>query len=163
MTFARLLRSLHVGFLLLAVACAGCAATPKPEEREIPARVLDALIGSSRVRLSFEALVSRAVLAPDSDIRVTALGRDEHHSHHVVAIRKAEEPHRHDDHDLLVVMLKGYGEILIGQETKPVGPGSIVFIPRRTVHAFANKSLEPAVAYAIYSPPFDGKDRVAAE
>ena len=30
----------------------------------------------------------------------------------------------------------------------------------RTVHAFANRSGEPSVAYVVYSPPFDGKDRV---
>jgi hypothetical protein len=30
------------------------------------------------------------------------------------------------------------------------------------VHAFANQSGAPAVAYVVYTPPFDGKDRVDA-
>jgi mannose-6-phosphate isomerase-like protein (cupin superfamily) len=32
-------------------------------------------------------------------------------------------------------------------------------VPRGTVHAFRNTGKEPAVSYAIYTPPFDGKDR----
>jgi hypothetical protein len=28
------------------------------------------------------------------------------------------------------------------------------------VHAFRNQSPEPAVSYAVYLPPYDGKDRV---
>ena len=115
------------------------------------------------MRLSLDTLASRVELAPDSDFRAVLLGQDEHHSHHLVAIRSAEQPHRHDEHDLVVVMLEGHGEMLIGQETRPVGPGSILSIPRATVHAFSNQSPEPAIAYAIYTPPFDGKDRVAAE
>ena len=106
---------------------------------------------------------SRAVLAPDSDFRATLIGRDEHHSHHLVAIRNAETPHRHDEHDLLVVILEGHGTMLIGEQTRIVGAGSILYIPRHTRHAFANESAQPATAYAIYTPPFEGKDRVPME
>ena len=88
------------------------------------------------------------------------LARDAGTSQHVVAIRGAETPHRHDQHDLLVVMLRGHGRMRIGAEERPVGEGSILYVPRGTVHAFRNESPEPAVAFAVYLPAFDGKDRV---
>jgi mannose-6-phosphate isomerase-like protein (cupin superfamily) len=36
-------------------------------------------------------------------------------------------------------------------------------VPRGATHAFRNESEAPAVAYVVYTPPFDGKDRVAVE
>jgi mannose-6-phosphate isomerase-like protein (cupin superfamily) len=36
-------------------------------------------------------------------------------------------------------------------------------VPRGTPHAFANESGEPALAYAVYVPAFDGQDRVPVE
>jgi mannose-6-phosphate isomerase-like protein (cupin superfamily) len=41
-----------------------------------------------------------------------------------------------------------------------VGEGSILYVPRGSVHAFRNQASEPAVAYALYAPAFDGRDRV---
>jgi mannose-6-phosphate isomerase-like protein (cupin superfamily) len=45
-------------------------------------------------------------------------------------------------------------------ETKEEGDGSVVFVPRGVAHAFTNAGPEPAVSYVVYSPPFDGTDRV---
>lgn len=127
-----------------------------------PPAVLDAGLGG-RLHLPLNELAGRAPLAPDEDFRVVAIGRDAHTSHHVVSIRTREAPHRHDRHDLLVVVLRGHGRMRLGDEARPVGAGSILYVPRGTVHAFANSASEPAVAYAIYSPPFDGTDRVEVE
>jgi mannose-6-phosphate isomerase-like protein (cupin superfamily) len=41
-----------------------------------------------------------------------------------------------------------------------VGEGSILYVPRGAVHAFRNDAPEPAIAYAVYLPAFDGQDRV---
>ena len=48
----------------------------------------------------------------------------------------------------------------LGNEERPVGEGSILYVPRGTVHAFRNAAEQPAVAYAVYAPAFDGQDRV---
>ena len=91
-------------FLLVptvAMLATGCAATPDAT-RALPPAVLDALLDSGRITASLDSLLDRAVLPADSDFRVTLIGRDAHHSHHVVGIRNAETPHRHDEHDLLV-------------------------------------------------------------
>ena len=135
----------------------GCA--PGAPER-VP--VLDALLPAGRMHEPLEALAGTETLAPDEGFRVVELGRDERSSHHVVWIRDREEPHRHDRHDLLVVILRGHGTMRLGDETRPVGEGSILYVPRGTPHAFRNAAAEPAAAYAVYLPAFDGKDRAPA-
>ncbi len=140
--------------------------TPVATAGEQAAPVLDALLPDGRITVALDEVAARPMLAPDQNIAVVELGRDARTSHHVVAIRNGEQPHRHDRHDLLVVILRGHGTMLLGAlggETRPLGPGSILYVPRGTVHAFRNLADSPAVAYAVYTPPFDGKDRVAAE
>jgi len=140
-----------LGFCWL--ASGGTAADASPA-------VLDALFPSGRETVPLAALAERVTLAPGEDFRVTLLARDTQTSQHLVAIRRAEIPHRHDRHALLVVMLRGHGRMRLGAEERPVGEGSILYVPQGTVHAFRNESPEPAVAYAVYLPAFDGRDRV---
>ncbi len=125
-----------------------------------PAPTMDALLGAERVRIPLAALAERARLASGQDFRVVEVGRDAATSHHAVAIRTAETPHRHDRHELLVMIVRGHGTMRIGDATLPVGEGSLLYVPRGAVHAFANESGTPAVAYVVYAPPFDGADRV---
>lgn len=133
--------------------CAACG--PPPQD---PQPVLDALLGA-RIHEPLDALAARVPLAPDQDFRVVELGRSEATSHHVGAIRTAEAAHRHDRHDLLVLIVRGHGTQRVGDETRPVGEGSVIFVPRGTAHAFTNTGPEPAIAYLVYAPPFDGTDR----
>jgi mannose-6-phosphate isomerase-like protein (cupin superfamily) len=142
--------------MLAAVALLGATAARAPA-------VIDALYPDGRTTLPLAELAAREPLRPEESFRVVPLGRDEHTSHHLVHIRGAEVPHRHDTHDLVVVILRGHGQMLLGPDRRPVGEGSILYIPRGTVHSFANESKEPAAAYAIYTPPFDGKDKVDVE
>lgn len=121
---------------------------------------LDALFPDGRFTAPLASLIERAKLDDGQPFKILEVGRDAGSSHHVVTIRDRESPHRHDTHDLFVVMLRGHGTMRLGDETRPVGEGSILYVPRATVHAFTNLSGEPAIAYAIYFPPFDGKDRV---
>jgi len=141
---------------------AGGSAPSRPEARPAPPAVLDALLPAGRLTRRLDAL-SDEELAPDEAFRVRELGRDAHTSHHLVWIRDREEPHRHDRHELLVVILRGHGSMRLGDETRPVGEGSILYVPRGTPHAFANAAQDPAVAYVVYTPSFDGKDRQPVE
>jgi mannose-6-phosphate isomerase-like protein (cupin superfamily) len=127
------------------------------------APMVDVVLGGERIRVPVAELASRVPLAEGKDFRVAEIGRDAATSHHVVAIRTAETPHRHDRHDLFVVMVRGHGTWRVGDETLDVGEQSILSIPRGTVHAFGNLSDGVAIAYAVYTPPFDGVDRVEVE
>jgi mannose-6-phosphate isomerase-like protein (cupin superfamily) len=62
-----------------------------------------------------------------------------------------------------VVILRGHGSMLLGDQERPVGLDSIVYVPRGTTHAFRNSSGEPAIAYAVYTPAFDGRDRTPVD
>ena len=138
-----------------AVLTLGCAGGGAP--------VFAGLFPGGRLAVPLEALAGRAVLDPGEGFRVVEISRDAESSHHIVAIRTGETPHRHDRHDLMVVMLEGHGTWRLGSETRAAGEGSIFYVPRGTVHAFVNESDAPAKAYAVYFPPFDGTDRAPAD
>jgi mannose-6-phosphate isomerase-like protein (cupin superfamily) len=156
-------RVLGAALLAVAVGVLDAAGPGVRAVRADPPAVLDALFDGVRHNESLADLIGKIELAPGEEFRVDEIDRDEHTSHHLVAIRDAEIPHRHDHHDLWVVMLRGHGTMLLGTEVRPVGEGSILYVPRGTLHAFNNSSGTPAVAYAVYSPAFDGKDRVVAD
>lgn len=141
--------------MLLAIGCA------KPAAKS-PA-TLDALFPDGRRTESLLALADSETLAAGEGFRLREIGRDANSSHHLVWIRDREQPHRHDRHDLFVVMLRGYGFMRLGDEERAVGEGSILYVPRGTPHAFRNNSGEVAVAYAVYAPAFDGTDRVPVD
>lgn len=150
--------TVRIAAFVFAAACLGCAAAAKN-----PSPMLDGLWPEGRRTTPLDELADRAPLSPGQDFRVVEVGRDAATSHHVVSIRTRETPHRHDRHDLWVVMLRGHGTMRLGEEARPVGEGSILWVPRGTPHAFANASDAPAVAYAVYAPPFDGADRVPVD
>jgi mannose-6-phosphate isomerase-like protein (cupin superfamily) len=149
------LRRASRGAVAAAAVLVGCAAAPPP--------VLDAGFPDGRRTEALAALAAAETLAPDEPFRLREIGRDAHSSHHLVWIRDRERPHRHDRHDLFVVMLRGHGAMRLGDEERPVGTGSVLYVPRGSVHAFRNASGEVAAAYAVYVPPFDGRDRVDLE
>jgi quercetin dioxygenase-like cupin family protein len=45
-------------------------------------------------------------------------------------------PHFHHDHEEYFFVLEGEFELTVGGKTVTAGPGSMVFVPRETVHAF---------------------------
>lgn len=153
-------RCLPVG---LCIAAALGAAGLSGEIRADPSTPrIDVVLGGTRVTHAVEQLVASAQLRPEEDVRVRELGRDQDTSHHLVILRNREPLHRHDRHALTVLVLRGDGAMSIDGEERLVGAGSLIHVPRGSVHAFINQSPEPAVAYVIYAPPFDGTDRQLA-
>jgi mannose-6-phosphate isomerase-like protein (cupin superfamily) len=171
----RILFSLVLGSLLDACGHAACtqpahaespapdAAAAQPSAAAQPPAVLDALFPGGRMTQALDALASSAQLEPNEAFRITELGRDASSSHHLVLLRDREPVHRHDTHDLLVVVLDGQGSMLIGNEERPIGPHSVLYIPRGTPHSMRNTSARPSAAYAMFVPAFDGKDRVPVD
>jgi mannose-6-phosphate isomerase-like protein (cupin superfamily) len=149
-----------VRWLVLAAAAAGLVAA---EQVASPPAVVDAKFPGLRRTEALAALERSETLAPDEEFRLREIGRDAHTSHHLVWIRDREQPHRHDRHDLVVVVLRGHGFMRLDAEERPVGEGSILYVPRGTPHAFRNASGDVAVAYAIYAPAFDAADRVPVD
>ena len=102
-------------------------------------------------------------LAPKQNIRITLLRQTERASVHVVQVRTAEIPHVHQTHDLSVFVVRGYGTMVMGTETKTVRAGDVIQVPAGVRHYFTNQSLTPSVAVVVFSPAFDGKDTVRTE
>jgi mannose-6-phosphate isomerase-like protein (cupin superfamily) len=99
-------------------------------------------------------------LAAGENIKVTTLGQGPAASHHIVQIRDREVPHVHKAHDATVTVLQGRGYLMMEKRRVELAAGDVVYIPRGAVHYFVNTHSEPTVAFAVYSPPFDGKDTI---
>jgi len=69
----------------------------------------------------------------------------------------ATEPHSHDENEVFV-FLSGTGEMTIGDERQPVGPGMAVLIPAGSRHHVTNASSEERVCFlSIYWPARYGR------
>jgi len=110
--------------------------------------------------LDVDALLAAHPVEPGWSFQVIDLEKLENSSTHLVRVRTREKTHYHDRHDLTAIMLAGHGMLYIGRDKVELVPGATVTIPRRILHEFVNESEESSVFYVIFSPPFEGKDRV---
>jgi mannose-6-phosphate isomerase-like protein (cupin superfamily) len=62
--------------------------------------------------------------------------------------------HAHADSEQAYVILRGSGRMILGDDEREVGPGTLVFIPPGTPHAIRNETDEPLVYVSATSPPF---------
>lgn len=141
-------RSLSV---LVLLALAGCAT--QTEWVTFP-------ISQGGKGVTLQAWLKAHPLKPDQDVGIEELSRGETASAAIVQIRKHQGLHYHKDHDVIVILLRGQGTLTVDDRKLEVRPGSIVTIPRGTAHSFLNQSQETAVAYAMFTPAFDGTDVV---
>ena len=125
--------------------------------------MVDALFAPGRLTRPLAELIASAELAEGEAFKIVELGRDASSSHHIVSLRDREPIHRHDEHDLLVFVLRGNGHMLIGNEERAIGTHSVVYVPRGAPHAMRTGVGGPIAGYAVFTPAFDGQDRVAVE
>jgi mannose-6-phosphate isomerase-like protein (cupin superfamily) len=138
------------------------AAQSKVASARTPA-MLDAQFSEGRMTRPVTDLIASAELAPGEAFKIVELGRDAHSSHHIVSLRDREPLHRHDAHDLLVFVIEGHGHMRIGDEQRAIGERSVVYVPRGAPHAMSNTSARPLIGYAVFTPAFDGQDRMLVE
>ncbi len=63
------------------------------------------------------------------------------------------KPHVHADQDKMYLVLEGRGEASVGDETREVGAGGMVFAPAGVVHGMKNTGEENLVVLVVFSPP----------
>ncbi len=63
--------------------------------------------------------------------------------------------HTRPNHDEIVIVINGEAEFMVGDETRHVGPGDFIFIPRDTLHGRVRTITESMSALSIYAPYFD--------
>ncbi len=137
----------HLAPLALVAAWLGAACAPSAPPR---------VVSPTTDTVAAEAPVSAA-----EDLSVVHLRKGQATSHHLITLRGREQPHVHDRSDLSVFVLRGAVVMHFADREVRVGPGDVVDIPRGAFHWAENVSDEPSLAYAVYSPAFDGQDRRA--
>lgn len=110
-----------------------------------------------------EDVLRQNPLAPDANARVTTLGGSGSVSHHPVQVRFGESLHVHETHDLIVSIYRGNGTLQLRANTIPPAVADFAFIPRGVPHASHNQGSTSAVAVAVVTPAFDGRDTVPAD
>ncbi len=145
-------------FLLTALWLAGCAA-PRPRILTGPGPDLDVATWLAANRIG-----------PFEDVKAVPVARTASTSHAIVQVRTRERPHVHETHDLTVHVVAGTGRMVLAAapggtlfvlSVQPVAPGDSIVIGRGTIHWFENAGATPAVAFATFTPPFDGTDTVS--
>jgi len=63
--------------------------------------------------------------------------------------------HTQNSHDEIVVVLEGEVDFRVGAETRRVGPGDLVFIPRHTIHGPIIRDGQRFAAPSVFAPFFD--------
>jgi quercetin dioxygenase-like cupin family protein len=63
--------------------------------------------------------------------------------------------HTQKEHDEVVVILEGNVDFRVGDETRQVRPGDLIFIPRDTIHGPIMAEGEKFSALSVFAPYFD--------
>lgn len=102
----------------------------------------------------------RDAVPAEEGVNVTAVEVGRHESASVHHLRVADEvkAHLHRERDEQVVVLGGEGTLRLDERSLGVAAGSVIVIPRGTVHSLV-VTRGPVEAVSVFSPPFDGKDR----
>jgi mannose-6-phosphate isomerase-like protein (cupin superfamily) len=69
------------------------------------------------------------------------------------------KPHVHRVHDEVVVILEGAGTMTLGDSSYALAPGRTFVVPRGVVHGVESGGV-PLRAMSVFTPGFDGKDRI---
>lgn len=77
----------------------------------------------------------------------------------IINTSKSVPAHYHAKHDETVILVRGSGVMRLGDKEHAVRAGDLMFIPQGTPHAFTPQG-DDVVAVSVFSPKFDGKDRI---
>lgn len=75
---------------------------------------------------------------------------------------RAMPAHVHRAHEEIVVVERGRMRVRLGTREVDVGPGDVLVVPPGTPHSGVATAGE-ASGYSVFTPPFDGSDRVAVD
>jgi len=66
---------------------------------------------------------------------------------------KSSSFHSHEAECETWIIVSGEGEVLVEEEREPVGPESVIFLPRNIKHQVINTGQETLRMFWIYTPP----------
>jgi quercetin dioxygenase-like cupin family protein len=143
---------MRLGLALLTACLAGCAGSSAREMLKPRTQVLEPAV--------LERILTEAPLAAGEELRAELLLESEEFSAYLLQFRSGESRHIHRTHDLTFIVYRGQGEVCINDRRRPCQPGDVFHIPRGTPHSCVNTGPQPLVVVNIFTPPFDGEDRI---
>lgn len=138
---------MRIVLLACALIMVGCSSTQPPRGRVI-----------TTLPEPINPLWTEAELA--KPIAVRRLRATAETSISLIRLAGAEQPHIHKDHDLVVVLLSGSARLHLGDRVVDVRVGDVMEIPRGVVHWAENTGADASEVYAVFSPPYDGRDNL---
>jgi mannose-6-phosphate isomerase-like protein (cupin superfamily) len=69
-----------------------------------------------------------------------------------------QQRHAHAHEEQIYVIVRGRGEMHVGDEAQTVTAGTLVFVPPGTPHSIRNVADEPLVYVSATAPPFEAPD-----
>jgi mannose-6-phosphate isomerase-like protein (cupin superfamily) len=75
----------------------------------------------------------------------------------------AVTPHRHRQIEEIYYILSGRGLMTVGDETREIGPGDAVYIPRGNRHTLENTGTDPIKLILVCGPAFFYEDEIVED
>ena len=91
----------------------------------------------------------------EPQVNVLNLGAGRSQSSHLFVIPGAFASQVNPSHDLTFTILKGKGVATVKGESMRVKKGAVVFVAAGDPFEFVNDGKKPAVALAVFSPPYE--------
>jgi len=110
--------------------------------------------------LNIDSLLSVNLLGDTQDLRSDKIEGDSLSSVHLIQVRGEVKAHRHLHHKETVYIIRGAGRLTLGNQKTKVAAGAVIVIPPDTPHSFYSMGKIPTVVISVFTPGFDGKDRV---
>jgi len=127
------LRGLAVG--LLVVGSATAAEAPKIAVTNVDKIVTPNFLGDAPVKFAPAAQISNVGLLAGQVKKIKL--------------------HTHEMEDHVVYVVRGRAAARLGDETREVGPGDLITIPKRVPHSFEQRGAEPFVVLVNATPGWD--------
>ena len=100
-------------------------------------------------------ILTQNPISPGESVKRIPISEEEHFTVFLLQAQPNQRPylHIHENHDELVYIIEGEGQFVIGDATKKVKLGDLLFFPKGTVHG-PNIPVR-GVRLSIYIPYFD--------
>jgi quercetin dioxygenase-like cupin family protein len=151
----------------------------KPVKRIVPFIISVALIaGVARAvdapapTVHFREVVARTPIDPKTGGALTPVIQGEFATVNVWQLTRKIPAHFHREHEEIVIVQEGEGDVRLGEAGGAGGAiwgpgpgrhlraGDVLLIPRNVVHEVIATGKRPFRGVSVFSPQFDGKDRV---
>ena len=143
--------SLKLVLIGCALALFAAAMIPQPQAADVVA-----IPGVFNI----DSLLEVYTLGEEQTVLSEEIAWDSISSLHLIQVRESVPAHHHARHSENFWVVRGAGQLTLAGRKYKIKAGDVVHVPQGTPHAFHNLGSVPAVIVSVFSPGYDGKDRV---